>query len=158
MGKTNLGRMAKSKVVLYYKFEHTNRELDELLTCRRGAPGLLNRGRRPAWADWPGWPRALSSSGFFQHTHLLCDFCACVLHRLHRPNSLIHSFACIIGPSTWCLCFESCPCSFASHASMIFFAKQGLLPTHSCPLHVALMKVVGRASRDASWCMHDLFN
>jgi hypothetical protein len=36
--------MAKSKVVLDYKFEHTNRELDELLTCRRGAPGLLNRG------------------------------------------------------------------------------------------------------------------
>jgi hypothetical protein len=39
-----------------------------------------------------------------------------------------------------------------------FPAKQGLLPTHACPLHVALMKVVGRASHDASWCMHDLFN
>jgi hypothetical protein len=41
LGKTNLGRMAKSRVVLDYKFEHTNRELDELLTCRRGAPGVL---------------------------------------------------------------------------------------------------------------------
>jgi hypothetical protein len=29
-----------------------------------------------------------------------------------------------------------------------------LLPTHACPLHVVLMKVVGRASIDASWCMH----
>jgi hypothetical protein len=37
--------MAKSKVVLDYKFEHTNRDLDELLTCRRGAPGCLNRVR-----------------------------------------------------------------------------------------------------------------
>jgi hypothetical protein len=48
LGKTNLGRMDKSKVVLDYKFEHTNRELDEMLTCRRGAPGVrgcLNRGR-----------------------------------------------------------------------------------------------------------------
>jgi hypothetical protein len=36
MGETNLGWMAKSKVVL-----HTNRELDKLLTCRRGAPRVL---------------------------------------------------------------------------------------------------------------------
>jgi hypothetical protein len=33
--------MTKSNVVLDYKFEHTNRELDELLACRRGAPGAL---------------------------------------------------------------------------------------------------------------------
>jgi hypothetical protein len=39
LGKTNLGWMIKSKVVLDYKFEHTSRELDELLTCRRGALG-----------------------------------------------------------------------------------------------------------------------
>jgi hypothetical protein len=32
LSKTNLGWMTKSKVVLDYKFEHTNRELDELLT------------------------------------------------------------------------------------------------------------------------------
>jgi hypothetical protein len=44
------------------------------------------------------------------------------------------------------------------HMPHDFSTKQGLLPTHACPLHVALMKVVGRASRDASWCMHDLFN
>jgi hypothetical protein len=41
LGKTNLGWMAKSKVVLDYKFEHANRELDELLTCWRGAPRVL---------------------------------------------------------------------------------------------------------------------
>jgi hypothetical protein len=33
-----------------------------------------------------------------------------------------------------------------------------LLPTHACPLHVVLMKVVERASNDTSWCMHDLIN
>jgi hypothetical protein len=41
---------------------------------------------------------------------------------------------------------------------MIFLQNKALLPTHACPLHVALMKVVGRASHDALWCMHDLFN
>jgi uncharacterized membrane protein len=40
---------------------------------------------------------------------------------------------------------------------MIFLQNKALLPSHACPLHVALMKVVGRASRDASWCLHDLF-
>jgi hypothetical protein len=36
------------------------------------------------------------------------------------------------------------------HMPPEIFYKKGLLPTHACPLHVALMKVVGRASRDAS--------
>jgi hypothetical protein len=49
LGKTNLGRMAKSKVVLDCKFEHTNRELGELLASQRRAPGCLYRGARPAW-------------------------------------------------------------------------------------------------------------
>jgi hypothetical protein len=39
--ETNLGWMAKSKVALDYKFEHTNRELDQLLTCLRGTPWVL---------------------------------------------------------------------------------------------------------------------
>jgi hypothetical protein len=90
---------------------------------------VLKSGRlaglgRPAWVasfpPWLGFPLAWSSS--------LCDFCACVLHKLHRPSSLIHSFACIIGPSTWCLCFESCPCSFASHASMNFLQNKAFCP------------------------------
>jgi hypothetical protein len=33
--------MAKSKVVQDYKLEHTNRELDEQLTYRRGATRVL---------------------------------------------------------------------------------------------------------------------
>jgi hypothetical protein len=41
LGKTNLGRMAKSKVVLNFKFEHINNELGELLACQRRAPGVL---------------------------------------------------------------------------------------------------------------------
>jgi hypothetical protein len=33
-------------------------------------------------------------------------------------------------------------------------AKQSLADPHACPLHVVLMKDVGRASHDASWCTH----
>jgi hypothetical protein len=79
-----------------------------------------------------------------------------MLHELHRQNSLTTPLlALLVLPlvvftvsHVMLLCF-TCLHDFS--------AKQGLaaLP---CPLHVALMKVVGRASRDASWCMHDLFN
>jgi hypothetical protein len=41
LDETNSGWMAKSKVVVDYKLEHTNRELDEQLTCQRGAPRVL---------------------------------------------------------------------------------------------------------------------
>jgi hypothetical protein len=44
VGRNKLGVEAKSKVVLDYKLKHTNKELDEQLTCRRGAPGGLRRG------------------------------------------------------------------------------------------------------------------
>jgi hypothetical protein len=44
LDKTNLGCMAKSKEVLDYKLEHTNKKLNEQLTCRRRALGCLNRG------------------------------------------------------------------------------------------------------------------
>jgi hypothetical protein len=63
--------MAKSKVNLDYKLEHTNKKLDGRLTCRRRAPGCLNRGE----AGWPG-PTSLGglllvpTPVFFQHTHL----------------------------------------------------------------------------------------
>jgi hypothetical protein len=109
LGKTNLGRMAKSKVVLDNKFEHTNKELDELLTCQRGAPGALNRGRpaslgRPSWvASCPPWLRFLPA-----HSSSLCDLCASVLHELHRPNSLIHFFSCIPCLSFACGFDERC--------------------------------------------------
>jgi hypothetical protein len=63
--------MAKSKVVPDYKLEHTNKELDGRLTS------LL----------------------------LLAQFSALMLalllrDRMHLPNVLVHSVACIIAPST----------------------------------------------------------
>jgi hypothetical protein len=61
--------MSKSKVVLDYKLEHTNKELDGRLTSLL----LL------AW--------------FFSSALLLPD-------RVHLPNVLVHSFTCIIIPST----------------------------------------------------------
>jgi hypothetical protein len=41
LNETNLGWMAKSKVVMDYKLEHMNNELDEQLTCQRGEPRVL---------------------------------------------------------------------------------------------------------------------
>jgi hypothetical protein len=41
LGETNLGRMDKSKVVLDYKFEYSNRELDELLPAEEEHRGCL---------------------------------------------------------------------------------------------------------------------
>jgi hypothetical protein len=46
-------------------FKHTNREREELLACRRRAPGdAICRGGRPAWTDRPGWLRASPWLGF----------------------------------------------------------------------------------------------
>jgi hypothetical protein len=50
--------------------------------------------------------------------------------------SLVHTFACIIAPSTWWFCFESLPCSLASHASMIFLQNKALAVPHACLVHV----------------------
>jgi hypothetical protein len=67
------GWMAKSKVVLDYKLEHTNKELDGRLTS------LLLLAR------------------FFSSALMLALLLRdCV----HLPNVLVHSFACIIAPST----------------------------------------------------------
>jgi hypothetical protein len=63
--------MAKYKVVPDYKLEHTNKELDGRLTS------LLLLAR------------------FFYST-LMVFLRDCV----HLPNVLVHSFACIIAPST----------------------------------------------------------
>jgi hypothetical protein len=80
--------MAKSKVVLNYKLEHTNKELDGRLTCRKGSTRVLIKGvGRPACTDRPG-------------AILLCCFVTVCSMGLHLPNILVHSFACIIAPST----------------------------------------------------------
>jgi hypothetical protein len=65
--------MAKSKVVSDYKLENMNKELDRRLTS------LLLLA--------PFFSSALMLA------LLLCD-------RVHLPNVLVHSFACIIAPST----------------------------------------------------------
>jgi hypothetical protein len=64
------GWMAKSKVVMNYKLEHTNKELDGRLTS------LLLLAR------------------FFSSTLML------LRDRVHLPNVLVHSFTCIIAPTT----------------------------------------------------------
>jgi hypothetical protein len=93
--------MAKSTAFLDYKLEHMNKELDGRLTYRRGAPRCLNRGR-PVGLGRPAWVVCCSSGLRFSSSTLIFTlmFCDIVLHGLHRPNSLVHSFACIIGPST----------------------------------------------------------
>jgi hypothetical protein len=70
-----MGWMSKSKVVLDYKLKHMNKELDERLTCRRGAPGGLRRGEvgRPGPTGL-GSSLPLSTSIFPVHSMLLCCF------------------------------------------------------------------------------------
>jgi hypothetical protein len=63
--------MAKSKVVMNYKLEHTNKKMDGRLTS------LLAR--------------------FFSSALMLAML---LRDRVHLPNVLVHSFACIITPST----------------------------------------------------------
>jgi hypothetical protein len=138
------------------KLEHTNWGRGGMLACRRREPGgSFCRGGRPAWADRPGWPRAFPRLGFLPtRSFLLHDFLARVLHELHRPNALVHSFSCIIGPSTWCfmlLVMSMLPCSTCFTCHHEFPTKSCLLPTHACPLHVILMKVGERVSNGASW-------
>jgi hypothetical protein len=55
LDETNSDWKTKSKVVLDYKLKNMNKELDEQLTCRRGAPGGLRRGNagRPGVLSTP---------------------------------------------------------------------------------------------------------
>jgi hypothetical protein len=71
--KQATGWMAKSKVVMNYKLEHTNKELDGRLTS------LLLLAR------------------FFSSALMLALL---LRDRVHLPNVHVHSFACIIIPST----------------------------------------------------------
>jgi hypothetical protein len=67
------GWMAKSKLVPDYNLEHTNKEMDGRLTS------LLLLAR------------------FFSSALMLAFL---LRDRVHLPNVLVHSFACIIAPST----------------------------------------------------------
>jgi hypothetical protein len=80
---------------------------------------------------------------------------SCLLRdRVHLPNVLVHSFACIIAPCTWCFRFESPPCSLASYASMIFLQNKALAAPSCLCFACGLIKYVGGALHDVSWCMH----
>jgi hypothetical protein len=83
------------------ELKNTNRELYEGLTCRRGTPGGLNGGEsiglgRPAWVACCTTRLYLS----LVHSMLLCCFVSVCSTGLHRPNSLVHSFACTIESPT----------------------------------------------------------
>jgi hypothetical protein len=95
----------------------------------RGAPFVGKAGR-------PGWLRALPWLGFLPaRSFLLHDFLARVLHEFHRLNPPVHSFSCIIGPSTWCFMLwvmSMLPCSTCFTGHHEFPAKLCLLPTHAC--------------------------
>jgi hypothetical protein len=147
---TKLGKVG----YVYGGSEHTSWGRRGMLACRRREPGgSFCRGSRPAWADRPGWPCASTGLHFPPaRSFLLRDFLARVLHELRRPNALVHSFSCIIGPSTWCFILwvmSMLPCSTCFTCHHEIPAKSCLLPTHACPLHVVLMKVDERASNGA---------
>jgi hypothetical protein len=83
------------------------------------------------------------------HSCLLCCFVTVFSTGLHLPNVLVHSCACIIDPSTWWFCFESPPCSLASHASMIFLQNKAL----AAPMLVLCMWFDKRCWRGIPWCI-----
>jgi hypothetical protein len=74
--------------------------------------------------------------------------------RVHLPNVLVRSLACIIAPSTWYFRFELLPYSLASHASMIFLQNKALAGPPCLYFACGLIKYVRGASRDVSWCMY----
>jgi hypothetical protein len=143
LDKTNSGWMANSKVVLDYKLEHTNKELDGRLTCWRGAPGCLNRGE----AGWPG-PTVLgsslplSASIFSSALHASLLLCDRVIHRVSppkrsRPLLCLHYFSFHLMILLWVtsmLPFLTCLHDIP--------AKQSLGYPHACPLHVVWWKVL----------------
>jgi hypothetical protein len=72
-----MGWMSKSKVVMNYKLEHTNKEMDGRLTS------LL-----------------LLARFFSSALMLLCCFMTTCSMGLHLRNVLVHSFTCNIAAST----------------------------------------------------------
>jgi hypothetical protein len=120
--------------------------------------GCLYRGGQPAWADQLGGfvplPGSVFSSVMIFPLWLSCPRAPQVAPpKLSHPLLCLHYWSFHLMSLLWVMSMLLC---FTCHHE--FPVKQCLLPTHSCPLHVTLMKVVGRASRDASWCMHDLLN
>jgi hypothetical protein len=120
----------------------------------RGVP-FIGQAGRPG-PTGPGGSLPLPGSVFFQHDHLpfvtfvpACSTC-CTAQTLSSTPLLV----------LLVLLLDALALSHV-HALLLHLlhmpgaTKSCLLPNHASPLHVVLMKVVGRASNDASWCMHD---
>jgi hypothetical protein len=127
-------------------------EGESCLPAEDGHRGVPYRAGRPAWADRPAWLRAPPWLGFLlEWSPSLCDLCARVLHLLHRPNALVHCFACIIGPSTWCFLLwvmSMLPCStcFACHHEFPAMLAAHPFLSFSCGLDESCLKGI-------QWCI-----
>jgi hypothetical protein len=106
-----------------------------------GHRGLKKGWGRPAWADWPRWPASPLGSIFLQCTP--CSFVALWPRAPRGCTAQVLSstllLAWLILPLD-CFCFESLPCSLASHASTRFQQNKALAAPHACPLHVVSEK------------------
>jgi hypothetical protein len=112
---------------------HKLKERDACLQ-KTGAGGVpfVGEAGRPAWADRPRWPRASPRLDFLPtRSFLLHDFLSRVLHELHCPKALVHSFSCIIDPSTWCLMLWvmfMLPCSTCFTCPVKFLQSEACCP------------------------------
>jgi hypothetical protein len=120
--------MAKCKVVLDCKLKHTNKELDERLTCQRGAPWCL-------YLEKAGRPRPTGLGGvllllawFFSSAPILAFLlCDRVLHgvappKLSRPLLCLHYLSFHLIDLLWVTSMLLC-----SHASVIFLQNKAWL-------------------------------
>jgi hypothetical protein len=116
-----MGWMAKSKVVLNYKLEHTNKELDERLTSALMLALLLR-------------DRVLHRVAPSKRSSPLLCLHYCSFHLMFSPR---------VTSMLLCLtCLHDIP------------AKQGLGCPPCLSFACGLIKDVGGASCDASWCLH----
>jgi hypothetical protein len=159
MDETNSEWKAKSKVVLGYELKHTNKELGKWLTCRRRAPGGTKRGE----AGRPG----LTSLGtlllhlawiFSSALHASLLLCDRMLHRV-APPTCSHPLLCLHNWSLHLMVLlwvtSMLPCLACLHDIP---AKLSLGCPPCLSFACGLMKYVGGASRDASWCMNGKVN
>jgi hypothetical protein len=112
-----------------WNFEHTNREREELLVCRRRAPRVQFIGE----AGWPGptglgglvLPLArLSSSVMISPLWLSCQRAALVAPlKLSHPLLCLYYWSFHLMPLLWV-----CPCSLVSHATMNFLYSNACYP------------------------------
>ena len=132
--------------------KNISKELSGEYTCQRGAPEGLNRGQA-------GQPRALGPAGlghfwpsftsFFSGGFLvqLFDSVQYILHALHRPNPVNHSFFAFdvhLQHYFFTLCHSPCPMLHHSSHGAIFAENHMSFPCMAAPSLDYLHVVVGR--------------